>query len=113
MNLFAFRKHLDRILHPIVSRLATLPLHANAWTLIGAVIGLVGGVVFFYGHWWAGLALLLVRGLIDHIDGFKARTLQPALDVRRGDGRRRRSLGARHHVRRRLLQPAATTIRTS
>ena len=73
MNLFAIRKHVDRILHPIVSSLAKLPLSANAWTLFGALIGLVGGVVFFYGYWWSGLVLLLVRGLVDHIDGFKAR----------------------------------------
>jgi phosphatidylglycerophosphate synthase len=73
MNLFAIRKHLDRVLHPIVSSLAKLPVHANAWTMFGALIGLVGGAVFFYGHWWLGLVLLLVRGLIDHIDGFKAR----------------------------------------
>jgi phosphatidylglycerophosphate synthase len=72
-NLFAFRTHVDRILHPIVSGLARLPIHANVWTMFGAVIGLVGGVVLYYGRWWPGLALLLVRGLIDHIDGFKAR----------------------------------------
>lgn len=35
MNLFAIRKHLDVVLHPIVSALARLPLHANAWTLLG------------------------------------------------------------------------------
>ena len=29
--------------------------------------------MFFYGHWWPGLALLIVRGLVDHIDGYKAR----------------------------------------
>ncbi len=73
MNLFAIRKYVDRILHPIISSLAKLPLHANEWTLFGALIGLVGGAVFFYGYWWPGLVLLLVRGLIDHIDGFKAR----------------------------------------
>src|SRR5438105_1600131 len=72
-NLFAFRTQVDRILHPIVSGLARLPLHANVWTLVGAAIGLVGGVVLYYGRWWPGLALLLFRGLIDHIDGYKAR----------------------------------------
>jgi phosphatidylglycerophosphate synthase len=41
--------------------------------MLGAVIGLFGGVIFFYGYWWAGLALLLFRGLVDHIDGYKAR----------------------------------------
>jgi phosphatidylglycerophosphate synthase len=73
MNLFAIRKNVDKLLHPVVNALAHLPLHANQWTLLGAVIGLGGGVVFFYGWWWAGLALLLVRGLVDHIDGYKAR----------------------------------------
>src|SRR6187402_2001258 len=73
MNLFAFRKQFDKLTHPLVSALAKLPIHANAWTIFGAFIGLVGGVVFFYGHWWAGFGLLLGRGLIDHIDGYKAR----------------------------------------
>jgi phosphatidylglycerophosphate synthase len=73
MNLFAIRKHVDRVLHPVVSALAKLPLHANAWTLLGAAMGLVGGVVLFYGWWWTGLVLLLLRGLVDHVDGFKAR----------------------------------------
>jgi phosphatidylglycerophosphate synthase len=74
MNLFAVRKQLDKVLFPVVDRLARLPLHANHWTLLGAFIGLVGGAVFYYGHWWPGLALLLVRGFIDLIDGYKART---------------------------------------
>ena len=70
MNLFAIRKHVDVVLHPIVANLAKLPLHANQWTLIGAIVGLIGGVVFFYGYWWAGFALLIGRGLIDHIELF-------------------------------------------
>jgi phosphatidylglycerophosphate synthase len=74
MNLFVIRKYLDKVLHPLLSAIGRLPIHANQWTLIGALIGLVGGVVFFYGYWWVGLALLLVRGLVDHIDGFVART---------------------------------------
>ncbi|HEY0482741.1 MAG TPA: CDP-alcohol phosphatidyltransferase family protein [Kofleriaceae bacterium] len=73
MNLFAIRKHVDRLLYPVVASLAKLPLHANAWTLSGALVGLVGGVVLYYGYWWTGFVLLLARGLIDHIDGFKAR----------------------------------------
>jgi len=74
MNLFAVRKHLDKILHPFLSAIGRLPIHANQWTLFGGLLGLIGGVVFFYGYWWAGLALLLIRGLIDHIDGYVART---------------------------------------
>jgi phosphatidylglycerophosphate synthase len=74
MNLFAVRKQLDRVLHPVISRVASLPLHANHWTLLGAVVGLTAAAVFLYGHWWIGLVLLIVRGLLDHIDGYVART---------------------------------------
>ena len=73
MNLFALRKHVDRVLHPFVSNVARLPLNANQWTLLGAFVGLSCGVAFLYGKWWLGLALLLGRGVIDHIDGYKAR----------------------------------------
>ncbi len=74
MNLFAIRKHLDRILHPFVSRIARLPLHANHWTLLGAFVGLACAALFLYGEWWIALALLVTRGLLDNIDGFVART---------------------------------------
>lgn len=73
MNLFAIRKQLDKVLHPLVSLITRLPLHANHWTLLGAFVGLACSIFFLYGKWWPGLVLLLVRGLIDHIDGFKAR----------------------------------------
>ena len=73
MNLFAVRKHLDKVLHPVVSTIARLPIHATQWTVFGAVLGAACGVALFYGQWWLGFALLLVRGLIDHIDGYKAR----------------------------------------
>jgi phosphatidylglycerophosphate synthase len=73
MNLFAFRKHLDKVLLPIVGTLARLPIHANAWTMLGALIGLVGGIVLYYGLWWLGFGLLMGRGVIDHVDGYKAR----------------------------------------
>ena len=74
MNLFAFRKYIDKILHPVISRIAKLPIRANQWTLAGALVGLATGIALLYGHWWLGLGLLLGRGLIDHIDGFVART---------------------------------------
>ena len=73
MNLFAIRKQLDKVLYPLVSLITRLPLHANHWTLLGAFVGLACSIFFLYGKWWPGLVLLLVRGLIDHIDGFKAR----------------------------------------
>ncbi len=74
MNLFAIRKHLDRVLNPLVSRIAHLPLHANHWTLLGAFVGLACAIMFLYGQWWPGLFLLMARGLIDNIDGFVARS---------------------------------------
>ena len=73
MNLFALRGAVDKVLHPIVSVLARLPLHANSWTLVGVVLGLVAGGVLYAGWLWTGLVLLLVRGIVDHVDGFKAR----------------------------------------
>lgn len=73
MNLFAVRKHLDKLIHPIVSTIARLPVRATQWTVFGAVLGGGGAVALYYGYWWAGLALLLVRGLIDHVDGYVAR----------------------------------------
>jgi phosphatidylglycerophosphate synthase len=73
MNLFALRKQLDRLLAPVLARVARLPINANQWTLLGACVGLVCGLVFLYGMWWLGLGLLIARGLIDHIDGYVAR----------------------------------------
>jgi phosphatidylglycerophosphate synthase len=73
MNLFAVRKHVDRLLHPVISRVARLPLHANHWTLLGAFVGLACGAAFLYTRWWLALALLLLRGLLDHVDGYVAR----------------------------------------
>jgi phosphatidylglycerophosphate synthase len=73
MNLFAIRKPVDRILHPLVSTIARLPIHATAVDghRRAGRRGLRRGL--YYGYWWAGFALLLIRGLIDHIDGFRAR----------------------------------------
>lgn len=73
MTLFAIRKQLDAVLLPVMRRIGALPIRANQWTLLGAVLGLIGGVVFFYGYWWSGLIILLARGAIDLIDGYVAR----------------------------------------
>jgi phosphatidylglycerophosphate synthase len=73
MNLFAFRKNIDRLIHPVVAALARLPIHANTWTALGAVMGLVGGWMFYRAMWWPGFVMLVARGLVDHIDGYKAR----------------------------------------
>ena len=74
MNLFAVRKQLDKVLHPVISRIAALPLHANHWTLLGAIVGLACAVMFVYREWGIGFVLLVIRGMLDHIDGYKART---------------------------------------
>lgn len=73
MNLFALRGRLDRVLYPVVSRAARLPVTANGWTLLGAAVGLGCAALFLAGWWWPGLVLLLARGLIDAIDGYVAR----------------------------------------
>ncbi len=57
-----------------MSRIAKLPLHANHWTLVGAFVGLACAGLFLYGKWWWALSLLLVRGILDNIDGYVART---------------------------------------
>jgi phosphatidylglycerophosphate synthase len=75
MNLFAFRKAFDRLTQPLINQISRLPIHANQWTLLGAAVGLAAGVVFLYAHWWIGLVLLIIRGFIDHIDGYVARNL--------------------------------------
>ena len=62
------------MLKPFVSRIAKLPLHANHWTLVGAFVGLACAGLFLYGKWWWALSLLLVRGILDNIDGYVART---------------------------------------
>ena len=60
MNLFAFRKHIDRVLHPIVCGAgASCRSTPTRGRCSAPLIGLVGGVVFFYGWWWPGLRLLL------------------------------------------------------
>ena len=73
MNLFAVRKHVDKVLNPVCRSLARLPFHPNQWTLFGAFLGLACALAFLYGQWWGGLALLITRGLVDHVDGFVAR----------------------------------------
>ncbi len=74
MNLFSLRKSFDVLTRPICSGLARLPLHANHWTLVGTFTGIVCGLAFLYEKWWIGLILLMLRGLVDHVDGFVART---------------------------------------
>ena len=75
MNLYSTRKQADKVLVPIVRMFATVfPLRANQWTLVGAAVGVACGVAFLYGRWGIGTGLFLFRGIVDHIDGYVART---------------------------------------
>lgn len=73
MTLYALRKQADKVLVPIVRQFARLPISANGWTLLGALLGLAVGVIFIYGWWYLGIALFIFRGIVDHIDGYVAR----------------------------------------
>ncbi|MFH0899789.1 MAG: CDP-alcohol phosphatidyltransferase family protein [Pseudomonadota bacterium] len=74
MNLFAVRKQADKVFHPLVSTLGRLPLSANAWTLAGTILGVLCAIVLYCGWWKSGVLLLLLRGLLDHVDGYVARS---------------------------------------
>ncbi|RMH37233.1 MAG: CDP-alcohol phosphatidyltransferase family protein [Deltaproteobacteria bacterium] len=74
MTLYGLRKQADKVLVPIVRVFARIPLRANQWTLLGAVLGVAVGVAFLYGHWALGTLLFALRGIVDHIDGYVART---------------------------------------
>jgi phosphatidylglycerophosphate synthase len=74
MNLFRIRKNADEVLAPFVKTLARIPLSANDWTLVGTFVGLAVGIAFLYGWWIAGIILLCLRGLVDHVDGYVARS---------------------------------------
>jgi len=74
MNLYSLRSQADKVLIPLVKTLARIPLKANQWTLMGAITGLAVGVAFLYGWWLIGTVLFVLRGLVDHVDGYVART---------------------------------------
>jgi len=74
MTLYSLRKQADKVLIPFVKLLATIPLKANHWTLLGAILGIAVGAAFLYGWWTTGIALFILRGIVDHVDGYVART---------------------------------------
>lgn len=73
MNLFAARKRLDSTLLPLMRVIGALPIAANQWTFLGACLGIAGGALLWNGQWWLGVAALVVRGLLDLVDGYVAR----------------------------------------
>jgi phosphatidylglycerophosphate synthase len=74
MNLYSLRSKADKYLVPLVRLFARIPLRANQWTLLGAITGVACGVAFLYGRWALGTVLFGLRGIVDHIDGYVART---------------------------------------
>ena len=60
---------LDRLAAAIVRA----GISANALTYAALVLGLVGACLFYLGHGWWALAVLLVSGLCDAVDGRVAR----------------------------------------
>ncbi len=73
MAFYGLRKPADKILSPFVRVCACIPLSANAWTLIGALLGIVVGFLFYQGAWIYGALLFCIRGLVDLVDGYVAR----------------------------------------
>lgn len=68
-----------RFIHPpiedaLVRFLAPTPVTPNQVTLATGVIGVAAGIAFAYGALWWGLALALLTGPLDGVDGKLART---------------------------------------
>lgn len=75
MNLFAYRKQFDRLFKPLVElNTRIIPISANAWTLVGTLVGIACGVCFYVDQWFMGLVLLPLRGYVDVLDGYVARS---------------------------------------
>ena len=80
MNLFAVRKHLDKVLAPLLAWVSRLPIHANTWTLIGAAIGLAyGGIEGAAIGCLVGTVLAAIGGLV-----YAARWLELPIDFAAG-----------------------------
>ena len=67
-----------RFVHPpvenwMVRALLPTPISPNMVTLFVAVVSLAAGVAFAYGWMWTGLALALISGPLDGVDGKLAR----------------------------------------
>ncbi|MGH7789112.1 MAG: CDP-alcohol phosphatidyltransferase family protein [Candidatus Binatia bacterium] len=60
---------LDRLAHQLVRRGVT----PNALTYSALAIGLAGAALFWLGHGWSALLVLLLSGMVDAVDGRVAR----------------------------------------
>ncbi|MBI5502292.1 MAG: CDP-alcohol phosphatidyltransferase family protein [Deltaproteobacteria bacterium] len=73
MNLFSIRKGFDGLTGPLMRTCGRLPFSPNTWTVIAWVWAIVAAAVYVLGWHFAGTALLGLRGLADHVDGYVAR----------------------------------------
>jgi phosphatidylglycerophosphate synthase len=58
---------------PVARMLERLNISPNAVTIFGAVVGLSAGVTLALGYWRAAIALIVISGLFDGLDGLLAR----------------------------------------
>lgn len=73
----AMRKLIDPPLTRAGMSLARVGISANGVTLFGGAVGLAAAVSIAAGHYWWGLALILVSRLADGLDGAVARANGP------------------------------------
>ncbi|MFQ6082199.1 MAG: CDP-alcohol phosphatidyltransferase family protein [Candidatus Aminicenantia bacterium] len=56
-------------INPIADFLAKYKVHPNLITILGALIGLLSGILFYFHHLFWGSIVLLICGLLDTLDG--------------------------------------------
>ena len=71
------KKQLDPALNLAATALRGRGLGANTVTVAGLVLGLAAALTIMFGHFMAGLALILVSRLCDGLDGALARQTRP------------------------------------
>jgi len=72
----AVRRVIDPCLEPVAAILQRVGLTANAVTVLGFLLGLLGCVAIAAGWLWLGLVLVLGNRLADGLDGILARRVR-------------------------------------
>ena len=72
----AVRRVIDPCLEPVAAILQRVGLTANAVTVLGFLLGLLGCVAIAVGWLWLGLVLVLGNRLADGLDGILARRVR-------------------------------------
>jgi len=71
--LYRFKPQKDRYLSSIVAQLSSSRVTANEVTALGLCLALGSGLVAYYSHFYAGLALFFASAVCDALDGSLAR----------------------------------------